>query len=459
MLSPLIFREYDIRGIADQQLLDAGVEELGKGVGTYLRRQGQQKINLGRDCRLSSGRLRDALLRGLLAAGCDVTDLGVVPTPLLYYSVFHLQAGGAVMITGSHNPPEYNGFKVVSGASTIYGEQIQEVRRIIEGGEFAQGRGAARCYDIVTPYVEEVASQFAFPRRIRVVADAGNGTAGPVMHRLFEKLNCEPLELFFEMDGRFPNHHPDPTLPENLEPLVAAVARHGADLGLAFDGDADRIGAIDDHGNIVYGDQLMIIYSREILGRKPGATFIGEVKCSQVMYDDIRGRGGNPIMWRTGHSLIKAKMKETGAELAGEMSGHMFFADRYYGFDDALYAACRLMEIVSRSGRPLSAQLAGLPHTMATPEIRVDCPDEIKFEVVRRVTEQFRQTHETVTVDGVRVLFPDGWGLVRASNTQPILVLRFEAATPARLDQYRRLVEEVVSQACAVASVKIPASS
>jgi phosphomannomutase/phosphoglucomutase len=280
-----------------------------------------------------------------------------------------------------------------------------------------------------------------------VSIDAGNGTGGPVMHRLLERLNVEATEMFFEMDGRFPNHHPDPTIPANLDALIRSVLDTGEDLGIAFDGDTDRIGAVDDRGAIVYGDQLMIIYAREILTRKPGATFIGEVKCSQSMYDDIRARGGNPIMWKTGHSLIKAKMKETHAELAGEMSGHMFFADRYYGFDDALYAACRLMEIVSQSGRSLSSQLADLPATVATPEIRFDCPDELKFEVVREAAAELSARHQTIDVDGVRVLFPRGWGLVRASNTQPVLVMRFEAATAELLAQYRVEVEEVVKRA------------
>jgi phosphomannomutase/phosphoglucomutase len=266
------------------------------------------------------------------------------------------------------------------------------------------------------------------------------------MHRVLEKLNCEPTELFFEMDGRFPNHHPDPTVPKNLERLIAGVQEKGAELGIAFDGDADRIGAIDDKGTVVYGDQLMIVYSREILKRKPGATFIGEVKSSQLLYDDIRKHGGNAIMWKTGHSLIKAKMKEAKAELAGEMSGHMFFADRYYGFDDALYAACRLMEIVSKSGRPLSAQLADLPRTVTTPEIRIPCDDEAKFAVVERAKQIFKKTHEVVDVDGVRILFPQGWGLVRASNTQPVLVMRFEAATPELLKKYQKEVELVVEQ-------------
>jgi phosphomannomutase/phosphoglucomutase len=353
------------------------------------------------------------------------------------------------MITGSHNPSEYNGFKVVCGTSTIHGDEIQELRRMIERRDFAAGTGSEKSADIVTPYVDEVSAQFQFARRIKVVADGGNGTAGPVMHRIFQKLGCDATELFFDMDGHFPNHHPDPTVPRNLAALIAGVQSKDADLGIAFDGDADRIGAVDDRGTIVYGDQLMIIYAREILSRKPGATFIGEVKCSQTLYDDIRKHGGNPIMWRTGHSLIKAKMKETHAELAGEMSGHMFFADRYYGFDDALYAACRLIEIVAKSAQPLSAQLADLPKTVATPEIRVDCAEERKFEVVERVKEKFRSTHQIVDVDGVRILFPHGWGLVRASNTQPVLVLRFEASTPELLGQYQRTVEDAVAKAAA----------
>jgi phosphomannomutase / phosphoglucomutase len=352
-----------------------------------------------------------------------------------------------VMITGSHNPSEYNGFKVVSGGSTIHGDEIQELRRMIENRDFLQGAGCEKSADVATPYVDEISAQFRFERRVKVVADAGNGTAGPLMHRIFQKLNCEATELFFDMDGHFPNHHPDPTVPQNLAQLIRTVKSRGADLGIAFDGDSDRIGAVDDQGTVIYGDQLMIIYAREILKRKPGATFIGEVKCSQALYDDIRKRGGNAIMWRTGHSLIKAKMKETHAELAGEMSGHMFFADRYYGFDDALYAACRLMEIVARSDRPLSEQLADLPKTVATPEIRVDCDDDRKFEVVRRVAERYRKTHQIVDVDGVRMLFPHGWGLVRASNTQPVLVLRFEASTPELLAEYQSEVESAVAQA------------
>ena len=447
MLKSTIFREYDIRGIADSELLNPDIEILGQAIGTHLQRKVGRKLNVGRDVRLSSDRLRDAIVTGLLKAGCEVTDVGKVPTPLLYYSVHHLKADGGVMITGSHNPAEYNGFKVVSGASTIHGEEIQELYRIIQKGDLATGQGSSHSYDIVTPYVDEIAAQFNFSRRVKVVIDAGNGTAGPAMSRLLSKLNVDATELFFEMDGRFPNHHPDPTVEKNLEHLKKAVAEHQAELGIAFDGDADRIGALDEKGNVVWGDYLLLIYAREILTRKPGSTFIGEVKCSQVMYDELAKLGGKPIMYKTGHSLIKAKMKEEHAELAGEMSGHMFFKDRYFGFDDALYAACRLIEIVANSGKPLSAQTEGLPAMVTTPEIRVDTPDEAKFDVVAQVADHFRRTRKIVDVDGARVLFPEGWGLVRASNTQPVLVMRFEARTPQLLTEYQREVEQVVEEA------------
>src|SRR5579863_3895540 len=446
MLKPTIFREYDIRGVADTELLSSDVVDLGRGLGTLLQRKSGKSINLGRDCRLSSPRLRDALLEGLTASGCEVTDIGVVPTPLLYFSAVHLNADGAVMITGSHNPPEFNGFKTVCGSGTLHGESIQEVRQLIETGDLLSGQGSHHETDVIPAYLDELAAQFRFERRVKVVFDAGNGTAGPVVHRLLQRLNCEATELFFEMDGRFPNHHPDPTVPANLKNLQEAVRSHQADLGIAFDGDADRIGAIDENGEVIYGDMLLLIFGREILTRKPGATFIGEVKCSQVLYDELKRLGGNPIMYRTGHSLIKAKMKQEHAELAGEMSGHMFFADRYFGYDDALYAACRLMEIVAQSGKPLSAQLAGFPKLVSTPEIRVDCPDETKFQVVAHVAEQFNKTHKVIDVDGVRVLFGEGWGLLRASNTQPVLVMRFEAPNEKMLESYRREVESALEQ-------------
>lgn len=452
MLKPTIFREYDIRGVAETELRSEDVVDLGRALGTLLQRKSGRSINLGRDCRLSSTRLRDALLEGLVASGCVVTDIGVVPTPLLYFSAVHLSADGAIMITGSHNPSEFNGFKTVCGAGTLHGETIQEVLHLIQARDFSSGAGEHRNVDVLEPYLDAVSPQFDLPeiakgRRLKVVLDAGNGTAGPVMHDLLKRLNVEPVELFFDMDGHFPNHHPDPTVPENLRHLREAVKAQHADLGLAFDGDSDRIGAVDENGDVIYGDMLLLIYGREILTRKPGATFIGEVKCSQVLYDELKRLGGNPVMYKTGHSLIKAKMKETHAELAGEMSGHMFFGDRYFGYDDALYAACRLMEIVARSGKPLSAQLAGLPKLVSTPEIRVDCPDETKFGVVAQVAERFKKTHEVISVDGVRVLFEHGWGLLRASNTQPVLVMRFEASSAEHLAAYQGEVEAALQQA------------
>lgn len=446
MLNPTIFREYDIRGVAERDLPSEGVELLGRALGTFLRRDGAQKVNLGRDVRLSSPRLRDALSKGLLAVGCDVRDLGPVPTPVLYHSVVKTDAQAGVMITGSHNPSDYNGFKTMLGFGTIYGAQIQEVLRILQERDFETGTGALTHHDAITPYVDDIGAKFQFARRVKVVFDAGNGAAGPTLARLLERWNVEAVPMFFEPDGNFPNHHPDPTVEENLEPLKRAVAEHGAELGIAFDGDSDRIGAVDEQGNVIWGDMLMLIYGREILSRKPGAKFIGEVKCSQVMYDELARLGGQPIMYKTGHSLIKAKMKEEHAELAGEMSGHMFFADRYYGFDDALYAAGRLIEIVAASGRPLSAQTEGLPKLVVTPELRVDCPDDKKFAVVERVKARFAAAHRVVDVDGMRVLFDQGWGLVRASNTQPVLVLRFEATTPELLNAYRRAVESVVAE-------------
>ncbi|WP_031499441.1 phosphomannomutase/phosphoglucomutase [Bryobacter aggregatus] len=447
MLKETIFREYDIRGIADRDLLSPDIEILGRAIGTYMIRRTGKKVNLGRDCRLSGPRLHEALLKGLLSTGCEVTDIGVVPTPLLYYSVYKFHAEAGIMITGSHNPADYNGFKMMAGKAAVYGQDIQDILKLIQTGDFENGTGTVTQADPITPYVEEIPQGFDFKRRIKVVFDAGNGTAGPTLHRLLERLNVEAVEMFFEMDGAFPNHHPDPTVEHNLEMLKDAVREHKADLGIAFDGDSDRIGAVDENGNVVWGDQLMLIYAREILSRKPGSTFIGEVKCSQIMYDTIEKLGGKPIMYKTGHSLIKTKMKEEHAELAGEMSGHIFFADRYYGFDDALYAACRLIEIVAASGKPLSHQLEGLPTTVTTPEIRVDWPDETKFQTVAKVTAYFKSTHRVVDVDGVRVIFERGWGLLRASNTQPVLVMRFEAETPELLKEYQSTVESALQAA------------
>jgi phosphomannomutase / phosphoglucomutase len=439
-----IFREYDIRGIAGKDLTEETVELLGLGIGTMMRRLGRQRITLGRDCRPSSDPFRDALATGLKATGMSVVDIGVVPTPLLYYSIYKLESDGGIMITGSHNPPEYNGFKTCIGADSVYGEQIQNIYEIIQSHDFIRGSGEISTADVMTSYHKYLLDNIRVPRRIRVALDCGNGTACLIAPEIIEELGCEVTRLFCEMDGSFPNHHPDPTLVENLKDLQSAVVSGGLDLGIAFDGDADRIGVIGNDGRIIWGDMLLALYARGILKEKPGATFISEVKCSMNLFRDIEKHGGRAIMWKTGHSLIKAKMKEEKAVLAGEMSGHMFFADRYFGYDDAIYAACRLLEQLANSSFSLSEMLSDIPPTVVTPEIRVQCDDEKKFEVVEKVKQYFRQRQSVIDVDGARILFPNGWGLVRASNTQDVLVMRFEADTQENLNSIRSQVEERV---------------
>jgi phosphomannomutase/phosphoglucomutase len=446
-LSPTIFREYDIRGLVDQDLTEEAVERVGLALGTMVRRAGGKRVAVGRDCRLSGERFARRMHAGLTATGCDVVDLGVVPTPLTYFAAATLKTDGLCMITGSHNPPEYNGLKVGVGQGTLYGEGIQELRRIAEKGEFERGQGTVTAHDVVAPYRDYVAGNLKLgPRRLKVVVDGGNGTGGVVAVPLFQALGFDVIPLFVEMDGRFPNHHPDPTVEKNLAHLKAKVAETGADVGIAYDGDADRVGAVDEKGNVLWGDQIMILFSRALLAEEPGAAIVGEVKCSMTLYDDIARRGGRGIMWKAGHSLIKAKMKEEHALLAGEMSGHIFFAHRWFGFDDGIYSSGRLLELLTWAQGPLSGLLADVPKTFSTPELRMDCPEEKKFEVVRRAQEFFASRHQAVTVDGVRVVFPDGWGLVRASNTQPLLVLRFEATTEARLAEIRALVEGKVQE-------------
>jgi len=445
-MNPAIFREYDIRGLVDKDLTSETVRELGRGFGSYFARHGIKRITVGRDCRPSSDPFFDVLLEGLLASGMAVTDVGVCPTPLLYFSIVHLEHEGGVMITGSHNPPDFNGFKVCVGKDAIYGEEIQRVREIIEQGEYIRGKGGLARHNIIPDYHRYVLSNIQVNRAIKVVVDAGNGTGGVVGVPIMRELGCQVEALYCEMDGRFPHHHPDPTVEENLTDLIATVKDTGADLGIGYDGDADRIGVIDEEGRIIWGDRLMIIFARDIIRERGGGTFIGEVKCSQTLYDEIERLGGRAIMWKTGHSLIKDKMKKEGALLAGEMSGHMFFADRYFGFDDAIYASCRLLEILSKTGKKVSELLEGIPQTFITPEIRVECPDDIKFQIVEQATEYFRQEYHVVDVDGMRITFSDGWGLVRASNTQPALVLRFEAASQERLGEIRGMVEAKVKE-------------
>jgi len=446
MLNPEIFRQYDIRGIAGQDMDEEDVVTLGKGIGTYLQRQGNSYIAVGRDCRLTSDVYAERLMDGLTAAGCRVVDIGLCPTPVSYFAVRHLETQGSVMVTASHNPAEYNGFKICSGVDSVYGEQIQEIRGMIENKDFQQGQGRIETYEILPPYVEYILDNIHLKRPLRVGVDAGNGTGGMTSIPILANLDCELHELYTEPDGTFPNHEADPTIAGNMQDLIRLVKENKLDVGIGYDGDADRIGVVDADGSLIYGDQLMILFSREILSRKPGATFVSEVKCSQTMYDDIAKNGGKAVMWKTGHSMIKQKMKEVKAELAGEMSGHIFFADRYFGYDDAVYATCRLLEILAGTGKTIGQLLADVPKTFNTPEIRVDMPDSIKFKVVEQITDYFRQRGNVIDIDGVRVLFGDGWGLVRASNTQPALVLRFEALTEERLTEIRRIVEAVLEK-------------
>ena len=439
-----IFREYDLRGVFDTDFNLHDVKIIGQGYGTYLARKGASSVVVGRDCRLSSPDVSEALVSGLAGAGIDIVDIGICPTPLLYFALRHLNPGGGIMITASHNPPEYNGFKICLGYENIFGEEIQVFRRLLESRDFSTGAGSIIYNDISDDYINYIANNINISRSVKVAIDAGNGTGGMVAGPLLTTLGCPPRELFFEPDGNFPNHTADPTVPENMESLSRLVVTEGLELGIGFDGDVDRIGVVDEKGRLIYGDMLMLIFAREILKTNPGAKFVAEVKCSQNLFNDIKKRGGHPIMWKAGHSLMKSKLKEENALLAGEMSGHIFFKHRYFGFDDAIYAACRLLEIVAERSEPLSEYLKDLPVMYNTPEIRVPCPDHKKFTLVDMVKTELEKDCELIDVDGLRVVFPDGWGLLRASNTGPMIVMRFEAETPERLEEIRTLVEGTI---------------
>jgi len=444
-INPSIFREYDIRGIVGQDLDEDVVRTLGRAIGTYFLGRGKRETVLGWDCRLSSPSFAEALAAGLLATGCNVTDIGIVPTPLMYFGIFYKKLEAGVMITGSHNPPEHNGFKMMAGEETLSGSDIQEIRGIIVAGKYAEGKGIRRSYDLVPEYLEYILKDVKLARKLKVVVDAGNGTGGVVAVPLFRKLGCDVVELFCDMDGRFPNHHADPTLPEAMKDLQNKVLETEADLGIGYDGDADRIGVVDDKGKIIWGDQLMVVFARDLLPTHPGAAVISEVKASKVLYDEIARLGGKPIMWKAGHSLIKKKIREEKALIAGEMSGHIFFADRWFGFDDAIYSSARLLEILSKTPRKLSELLSDLPKTFTTPEIRVYASDEVKFRIADEVRKELAKTHPVIDIDGVRALFPKGWGLVRPSNTQALLVLRFEGETEADLEAIQKEVRGVLA--------------
>lgn len=453
MFKPVIFREYDIRGVYNEQFDRDFAYLLGKAYVQYMSvKHGKPNpvVALGHDARHSGLEIKESLSKGLREAGARVLYLGLVTSPLSYFATFELDVDGAVMVTGSHNPPEYNGFKVSVGKGTIFGEEIQELRRILEKGVFPQGpEGLEERVDIFPKYLERYKKEFGSLNPVSVVLDCGNGAAGCVARRLFETVGLKPTILFEEPDGAFPNHHPDPTVEKNLVDLKKAVKEQGAVVGIGFDGDADRIGLVDHNGRMIYGDELMVLVSRDILRSSPGAKIIGDVKCSDRLFADIRERGGEPIMWKTGHSLIKEKIKTEKAPFGGEMSGHIFFADRNYGYDDALYAALRVCEILSRTGKTIPELLAGLPEAHNTPELRIDTTEEKKVQIVERLKEAFPASpasdYRLNLIDGVRISFPEGWALARASNTQPVLVLRFESSTPAGLERIRQKVESIVN--------------
>ena len=437
-----IFREYDIRGIVGRDLTDETVYTIAVAVGTFFVRNGARRIAVGYDARESSPRFCDLLVKGFNETGCDAVLIGRVPTPVLYHTVYTRDVDGGVMITGSHNPPDHNGFKICLGKQTLFGSQIQEIKEIALMGVFTSGDGANESLEVLADYEKDILSKINLgKRRLKAVVDGGNGMGGVTAVPVYEKLGVELIKLYTEPDSNFPNHHPDPTVMENLQDAIRAVKEHNADLAVAFDGDGDRIGVVDENGRLIWGDDLMVLLSREMVREKSGATIIAEVKCSRNLFDDIEKNGGAALMWKAGHSLIKAKMKETGAALAGEMSGHIFFADRFYGFDDATYAGARVLEILSKTDLSLSQLLSDLPETFSTPELRVDCAEEMKFAVVERIAEEFSKTNEVITIDGARILFENGWGLVRASNTQAILVLRFEADSEENLRAIQQKVE------------------
>ena len=431
-LSRAIFREYDIRGVAGRDLTEEVAGLVGRSFAALLAERGVKgTLAIGRDNRPSGEGLHRALVAGLLESGIDLVDIGVVPTPLAYWSQHNLDVVGGIQITGSHNPPEYNGFKLGLGKTSIYGADIQHMYDLALGGKFPSGKGSVRSEDVIDRYVDDIVGRVGkLSRDMKVVLDCGNGAGALVAPRLFPRLGIKPNCLYCESDGRFPNHHPDPTVEKNLQALISTVKSTHADIGIAFDGDADRIGVIDDAGEIIWGDYLLILYARDALRRTgKGQSIVFDVKASQALPEAVEKAGGIPVMWRTGHSLIEEKMHQTHAPVGGEMSGHMFFAEGFYGFDDALYGAARLLQIVADSGKSVRELLADVPRFVSTPEIRVDCADDKKFAIVDEARDYFASRYDVITVDGVRVLFGDGWGLIRASNTQPVLVMRFEART------------------------------
>ncbi|MEN3044115.1 MAG: phosphomannomutase/phosphoglucomutase [Candidatus Hydrothermales bacterium] len=450
IINPYIFREYDIRGIADEDLKDESVWHIGKAIASYIIKRGGKTISLGRDARLSSPRIHDVILDAFLKSGVNVIDIGMVPTPILYFSVFHFGLDGGIQITGSHNPKEFNGIKIMCGKETIHGKEIQKIREIIERGEYVEGHGKRWIRgDLVFEYIKEVKERVRIwdPESYKVAVDPGNGTCGPVIEGLYNELKIKFSGIYMEPNGNFPNHLPDPTVEKYMEDLKGLMKEEkNFTCGFGFDGDGDRLGVIDDKFRIIYGDKILAILSKKVLEEKKGSKIIFDVKCSQGVYEYIRSIGGEPIMWKTGHSLIKAKLKEEGAPIAGEMSGHLFFSDRFYGFDDAIYASLRFLEVVDTFKKKVHELVDEIPFYYSTPEIRVECPDEHKFKVVEKLKKKFSKKFKILDIDGVRINFTDGFGLVRASNTQPVLVLRFEGKTPEKMEEIKNIILEELSK-------------
>ncbi|MDN5354660.1 MAG: phosphomannomutase / phosphoglucomutase [Candidatus Cloacimonadota bacterium] len=448
MVNPNIFRQYDIRGVVDKDLTDETVYLIARAYGTYMRRLNKKTVAIGGDARLSTPRFKTIFINGLRETGIDVTDVGILATPLLYFSIWKLKTDGGVMITASHNPPEYNGIKLNDGLASVYGQQIQEIFQLIQKEDFESGEGSLQKNDkIEEQYMDYIVDNINLARPVKVIVDGGNGTGGLYLPKILRRLGCDVTEMYCEPDGRFPNHHPDPSIEKNMTDLIAKVKEIKAEAGFGLDGDADRIGVIDENGKMLYGDQILNIIVRDFLKDNPGERIIADVKCSKNLFDDIKKYKGVPIMYKTGHANIKNKMAKEGIKVSGEMSGHIFLKDRYLGYDDAIYVACRFVEIMSRMDKPVSRFLEDQPKMYNTPELHIKSTEEEKFKLVAKVRDSFiEEGYDVNDIDGMRITFPDGWALCRASNTTPVLVLRFEAETEARLEEIRKLVEDRIAK-------------
>ena len=443
MINPQIFRQYDIRGIVNQDLSIEVLQTIGRAYGTYLKKFSQKTVVIAGDARLTTLDYKKAFSEGLRSTGCDVTDVGICASPVLYFSIWHLKMDAGVMITASHNPAEYNGIKLNMGMSSVFGEQIQEILKIIQSNNFAEGNGSLRNFEgIIDIYSQYIIDSIKLARPVRCIVDAGNGVGGPILPKILKQLGCEVKEMYCEPDGTFPHHHPDPTIEENMQDLILEMKKGEYEVGLGLDGDADRIGVIDNQGKMLFGDQILTILARDYLKNNPGKIVLADVKCSKNLFDDIKLHGGVPLMYKTGHANIKNKMKEDKIAFGGEMSGHIFLGDRYLGYDDAIYACCRFVEILSQTTLQCHELLADQPKLYNTPELRFETVEETKFSIVEKVLNSFKQeNYEIIDIDGMRINFPDGWGLIRASNTQPVLVMRFEATSETRLKEIQNLVE------------------